>query len=333
MGLAWEDLEVRWVGVKGAAPQTILDRLGWVETGEWSLDQPLALAKLIVLPSGWQIIVEQSLDAPLDPEAFVDLGEVVTGASKPDALVSRVRGPGWDIDFHPEQYEALQVRGSPPTAFDAARQAAAKAGGEQSPDAAWRIALEVSEAICGFDPENPAPPTGAVISNLERVRTKGAGIAQAGRARAGKSFAAQVKARLFPQISALGFLPDTKHPDCLPGAAYPNCFLRSRDGLTDELVVSWGMNKGRAQVILYFMTRKPRAGLSGEMGSARTRWPRRPNLIDRLFRVAVPPAKLTQNIEQAIVDAVHLLEAVDRYMAQGMVHPRLELPKYLNPLD
>lgn len=149
-----------WTAIKGGNSAALLERMGFVETGDIRLDT--TGPQLLIMPSGWQVVLQYEWGDAKDPADLVDLGgEVLTGACNTISMASRLRGASWDIDYDCDRGdgEELQIHGAPPKVLASlVRKAEAEqADGDETVDYMWSVPLNLIQALSGFHLEEDLP--------------------------------------------------------------------------------------------------------------------------------------------------------------------------------
>jgi hypothetical protein len=178
-------IRLAWMAVKGLDKAALLERLGFIETGdagEWHEVCPSFTERA----GGWRVVLMEFGDLPkrAELEALSQEGEVLTCEVSETVMYSEAQGFSagrrlWKVASDPDSKapHGLVVEGDPPGLFEEikarllARQAegAASNGSGPSVDYVFDIAPDLVYALTGFRANGPPMDEEPVMAELERI--------------------------------------------------------------------------------------------------------------------------------------------------------------------
>lgn len=176
-------MKARWTAIRDGDVDGLLARLGLAQIGDIELDT--AEPQLLIMPSGWHVVLEYEWGEADDPEKLADLGGLaITGTCNTISMGSRVRGADWDVDYDCDRAEGqgFKITGTPPADLRALiekAEAEADEGEDDGVDYRWSVPLNLMQAITGFHLEEDLP-SGTRAVHLKRVsKAPGGGLLKA----------------------------------------------------------------------------------------------------------------------------------------------------------
>jgi len=327
-----------WIGVSGVAKAEVLERLGLVETGEVAFEAsaPLCCA---TLPSGWTIILSDRFEfgagptlARLPAAAAAVACQVWDVISSSEACGFNGGRETWRVAFDPSQEPAFRAKGDLPPPFAALREAALEREARENPEDRVshlvEVPLSLTEAICGFRPDEGSVPIDTVFRTVEPRRSGAGGKRQDADLSLYAALEQRVQTNLLPLVRAHGFEPVASHPDhhhLYPMGA-PYTFVRLGGSLSETIWVRWTLHRDAPAIYFHFAVRRgatPRPDVpAGWAGTSSDR----PPLLARLLGRKAAPSPIDSVIEEGRL----LVGAIDRHLREGEPHPQIRPTR---PLD